>query len=82
MKAELSAWENGAYSVRIPRNIAVTGLPEYSVPAGLPVLADATQRYSHADITVNGHPARLADPAALSFRCPQMARCVPILPAS
>jgi hypothetical protein len=69
VKADLTSWENGqfSYSIRIPRKIAISGVPEYSVSAGLPVLADTTLRYSHADITVNGQAARLADPAALSF---------------
>lgn len=68
-KAALTSYDGGnySYSIRIPRHLAMTGLPEYSVPAGLPVLADITQRYRNAEITVNGKTAKLADPAALSF---------------
>ena len=68
-KAALSAYDGGkySYSIRIPRHLAVTGLPGYSVPAGLPVLANSTQRYRNAEITVDGKTARLADPSVLSF---------------
>lgn len=69
VKATLAPLDGGnfSYSLRIPRHLAIAGLPAQSAPAGLPILADSTVKYRNAAITVDGHAARLADAAALEL---------------
>lgn len=68
-RSELAPLKNGefSYQIRLPQRIAIGSLSVTSELDGLLIQNDNASRFQNVEITIDGHPAVLVDPAKTSF---------------
>lgn len=68
-RSELAPLKSGefSYQIRLPQRIAIGSLSVTSELDGLLIQNDNASRFQNVEITIDGHPAVLVDPAKTSF---------------